>query len=85
MSVDKLINDATEGGDESTETELTGLAKMINFKRQYKKFKRKDICPSCGEDDTEKHHYYWRCNNSSCDTLTYMHSNHEVDLLKGWK
>lgn len=38
------------------------------------KLHKDHLCPRCGSDNTEKVHYYWRCNEPSdkCPVVTYI-------------
>lgn len=82
MSLSELLDDTDDSG--SDDSELSGLAKLVNLNNQKEKFDKAHLCPICGSDDTEKEHYYWRCNNDGCDTVTYIHTDFKVDRSKFW-
>lgn len=49
----------------------------LRLSDRLEKFRRDDLCPVCGGSDTEEIHYYWRCNDDSCDAITYITTNWE--------
>lgn len=76
MAVKDLIEQA-KGKEESDkpeteEVETSDLFNSTRVKAQKEKLHNEHLCPNCGESDTEKAHYYWRCKNSDCDTITYI-------------
>lgn len=49
-------------------------------KAQNKKLQKRNLCPKCGTDNTEKHKYYWRCQNSNCNVITYHPSTYTMNM-----
>lgn len=85
MSLSELLDETVPDHDsDNNNSELTGLAKMVSMKEQYDKFNDPNRCPKCGSTKTEKVHYYWRCNNGNCKTLTFLSSHFKLDKSKFW-
>jgi len=85
MSLSELLDETVpDNNSDIEESELTGLAKLVSMSEQYDKFNDPNKCPKCGSTDTEKVHYYWRCHNGNCKTLTYLNSKHKLDKRKFW-
>jgi len=51
---------------------VDGESDFSAVKARVKKLQPNSLCPECGEDKTEKKHYYWRCNNDDCDCITFF-------------
>lgn len=72
--------------DETKSSEGSGLSQFYGVKANKEKLRNPELCPSCGSDDTEKVHYYRRCNNDDgCDVLTYIPTRHSIDRDKWTK
>jgi len=55
-----------------------------SVKATNKKLRDKELCPSCGSDNTEEGQTFDYCKNDDCDTFAYRHPNYEVGLEKTW-
>lgn len=85
MSLDDLLDDETgddSGGETQDAEEPSGLMKYVGIKQNYEKFQVEELCPRCGKDHTEKHHYYWRCNNGNCKVTTFISTQYRI--TKRW-